>query len=135
MTSERPAQKAGGQRSKWFWKIAAIFTIFGAAGVLLIPLWNSIGVEAIQCEVVSAEPRTSSGGSRGSVSTAGVLVNTSNCGDIYVDRGVSFDNQEEVAASFTAGDEYEFDIGWFSRVIMEGILDRTPSVQDYRLLP
>lgn len=135
MTSEKPAQKPGGQRSKRFWKIAAIFTIFGAAGVLFIPLWDSIGVEAIHCEVVSAEPKTSSGGSRGSVSTPGVLVNTSNCGDIYVTPGATFDNQEDVAASFKAGDEYEFDIGWFSRVVMDGILDRNPSVQDYRLVP
>ncbi|GAA3322107.1 hypothetical protein [Paeniglutamicibacter sulfureus] len=64
-----------------------------------------------------------------------MLVNTSNCGDIYVDRGVNFDNQEEVAASFTAGDEYEFDIGWFSRVIMEGSFDQGLSAQEYRLVP
>lgn len=49
--------------------------------------------------------------------------------------GVTFDNQEEVAASFKAGEEYEFDIGWFSRVVMDGILDRNPSVQDYRRVP
>ncbi|MFL4475196.1 hypothetical protein ACIPVK_14455 [Paeniglutamicibacter sp. MACA_103] len=135
MTSEKPAQKASGQGSKWFWRVFGIFMMIGGVGVLFIPLWASIDVETIQCEVVSAEPETSSGGLRGSSSTAGVLVNTANCGDIYVSPGVTFKNQEEVAASFKAGDEYEFDIGWFSRVIMEGILDRTPSVQDYRLVP
>ena len=135
MTSGESTQKAGGQRSRWFWRIVGIFIIVGGVGGMFIPLWDSIGVEGIRCEVVSAEPRKSSGGSRGSASTAGVLVNTSNCGDIFVSHGVNFKNQEEVASSFKAGDEYEFDIGWFSRVVMEGIFNQDPSVQGYRRVP
>jgi hypothetical protein len=90
MTSEKPAQKPGGQRSKLFWKLLFIpFFIVGVGG-LFIPQWESIDIEAIQCEVVSAEPRKSSGGLRGSASTAGVLVDTANCGDIVVSSpGVS----------------------------------------------
>lgn len=135
MISEEPVQKPGGQRSKWFWRVFGIFMLIGGVGGMFIPLWESIDIEAIQCEVVSAEPRTSSGGSRGSASTAGVLVDTANCGDIVVSSGVTLKNQEEVAASFTAGDVYEFDIGWFSRVVMEGIFDQGLSAQEYRLVP
>lgn len=74
-------------------------------------VWDSIAVESIRCEVVSAEPRTSSGGSRGSASTAGVLVQTSNCGSISVSQGVTFQNKEKIASSFMKGSVFEFDIG------------------------
>jgi hypothetical protein len=48
--------------------------------------------------------------------------------------GVTFDNQDEVAASFEAGSEYEFDLGWFSRVWTKDIRQGIPSVNDYRLV-
>lgn len=47
--------------------------------------------------------------------------------------GVSFDNQDEVAASFKGGSEYEFDLGWFSRVVTKDIMHEIPSVRGYRL--
>jgi hypothetical protein len=118
----------------WYWKLAGFlffsFTIF----YMLMPVLNSFGIESIRCEVVSAKPDTSSGGSRGSASTAGVLVDTSNCGKIHVSKGVTFDSQEEVAASFKAGTEYEFDLGWFSRVVTKDIRHEIPSALDYRLV-
>jgi hypothetical protein len=99
-----------------------------------MPILNSVGVESLRCEVVAAEPKTSSGGSRGSASTAGVLVETSNCGKIVVSKGVTFDSQEEIAASFQTGSEYEFDLGWFSRVITMDIRNGIPSARAYRLV-
>jgi hypothetical protein len=103
-------------------------------GVLFSPLLDRIQVEASRCEVVSAEPRTSSGGSRGSASTASVLIETSNCGALVVNRGVTFDNQQEVASSFERGSEYEFDMGWYSRVVTKRIFNGIPTAAEYRLV-
>lgn len=72
MTSEKPAQKPGGQRSKLFWKLLFIPFFIVGVGTVFIPLWASIDVETIQCEVVSAEPKTSSGGSRLGLDVRGV---------------------------------------------------------------
>lgn len=119
---------------KWYWNLLGILLLGFGVFVLLVPVWDSIGVESIRCEIKTAKPDTSSGGSRGSASTAGVLVETSDCGSIHVSPGVTFDNQDEVAASFKAGTEYEFDIGWFSRVVTKDIKHEIPSVQDYRLV-
>jgi hypothetical protein len=47
---------------------------------------------------------------------------------------VTFDNQDQVAASFNAGTEYEFDIDWFSGVVTKDIRQELPSVQGYRLI-
>lgn len=132
--SNSPSEgKAPGQRFQRVWKIVGVFVLLSGIFVLFIPLWASMAVETIRCEVVSAEPRTSSGGSRGSASSAGVLVQTSDCGSISFSKGVTFDNRDEVAASFRAGSVYEFDIGWFSRVVMEDVLGQGYSARDYRL--
>lgn len=118
----------------WYWRLAGLvffgFTIF----YVLMPALDSVGIESIRCEISSAKSDTSSGGTRGSISTPGVLVETTNCGSIYVSSGVTFDNQDEVAASFKAGSEYEFDPGWFSRVMTKDIRQGIPSVQGYRLV-
>ncbi|MEC5192569.1 MULTISPECIES: hypothetical protein [unclassified Arthrobacter] len=119
---------------KWYWNVLGVLVLGFGAFVLLLSVWDSIGVETIRCEILTAKPETSSGGSRGSASTAGVFVETANCGSIYVSPRVTFDNQDEVAASFKPGSEYDFDIGWFSRVVTKGIRSETPSVQDYRMV-
>lgn len=129
-----PGKSAKRPTLKWYWDLLGFGLLGYGAFVLLLPVWDSIGVETIRCEIRTAKPDSSSGGSRGSASTAGVLVETSNCGSIYVSPGVTFDNQDQVAASFKAGTEYEFDIGWFSRVVTKDIRHGIPSVQDYRLV-
>ncbi len=85
--------------------------------------------------MVSASPNTNSGGSRGSASSAGVLVETSNCGMISVSQGVTFENQQEVASSFKVGKDYEFDLGGFSRLVMKDFRNGIPSARNYRLAP
>ncbi|MFW0775683.1 hypothetical protein ACLRGI_21240 [Paenarthrobacter nitroguajacolicus] len=99
--------------------------------VLLGPWLDSKDVRTFQCEVVSAEPRTSSGGTRGGASTASVLVKTTNCGTLGISRGVGFDNREEVAAEFIIGATYGFDVGWYSRTFFKNEIQ---SVRGYRLL-
>lgn len=122
------------QPLKWYWSLLGFGLLGYGAFVLFLPVWDSIGVESMRCEIRAAEPDRSSGGFRGSASTAGVLVETTNCGSIYVSPGVTFDNQDRVAASFKTGAEYEFDLGWFSRVVTKDIRKGIPSVQDYRLV-
>lgn len=119
---------------RWYWHLFG-FLFFGTTVFyLLMPVLNSFGIESLRCEVVSARPDTSSGGSRGSASTAGVLVDTVNCGKIHVSVGVTFDSEEEVAASFRPGSHYEFDLGWFSRTVTKDFRHEIPSVRDYRLV-
>ncbi|TFC45992.1 MULTISPECIES: hypothetical protein [Cryobacterium] len=111
-----------------------LFTVVVAVGVLFSPVWNTFDVESVRCVVVSAEPRTASGGLRGSVSTPAVVILTANCGPLGISRGVTSDEQEELASSFQVGAEYEFDIGWYGRVIMKHVLRGAPEVQGYRLV-
>lgn len=102
--------------------------------VVLSPVLNTIAVEPVRCVVVSAEPKTASGGLKGSVSTA-VVILTENCGPLAISRGVTSDEQQELASSFEVGAEYEFDIGWYSRVIMTSpLFDGAQEMQRYRLV-
>jgi hypothetical protein len=114
--------------------VAFLLSVVVVAGVLLSPVLNTIAVEPVRCEVVSAEPKTASGGLRGSVSTPAVVILTANCGPLGISRGVTSDEQEELASSFQVGAEYEFDIGWYGRVIMKHVLRGAPEVQGYRLV-
>lgn len=123
-------------KRRTFWLSFSVFllmvVVFG--GVMFSSQLDSIAVESVRCEVVSAEPRTSSGGLRASASTRSVLIETSNCGRLAIERGVTSDGQQELASSFQVGAEYEFDIGWLSRVIMKDVLHQIQSVQGYRLV-
>lgn len=114
-----------------FWASLAIPMFVFVAFIFAGPWLDSKDVQTFQCQVVSAEPRTSRGGSRGSVSTASVLLKTSNCGQLGISRGVSFDNREEIASTFKIGATYEFDIGWYSRTFFKNEIQ---SVRQYRLV-
>ncbi|POH59105.1 hypothetical protein C3B59_17940 [Cryobacterium zongtaii] len=102
-----------------------------AAVIFASPWLDTRVVQSIQCEVVSAEPRTTSSGSRGSVTTVSVLVKTQDCGPLAIHWGVTSDNQDEIAASFIPGATYEFDVGWFSRTFFKNGIQ---SARDYRLI-
>lgn len=132
MASENPKSKERRPRSRRWWNIGALVMFIAFLFLVSSPHLDTIAVETVRCEIVSAEPRTASGGSRGSVSTAEVLVETADCGPVVVDQGVNSENEEEVASSFAVGSEYEFDIGWYSRVVMKNVLGNLPSAQDYR---
>lgn len=127
---ERNARTPG---RKWSSRIVVIVIVVVVAGFLLSPRLDSIAVETVRCEVTSAAPKTASGGSRGSASSPAVLIQTSNCGPLEISEGVTFDERQEVASSFEVGAEYDFDIGWFSRVVMKDLLDEIQTVRDYRL--
>ena len=138
MTKEMPTMgnpatpKATKPRTFWLSFIVFLLMVVFGVGVLFGPELDSLAVESVRCEVVSAEPRTSSGGLRASASTRSVLIETSNCGRLAIERGVTSDGQQELASSFQVGAEYEFDIGWLSRVIMKDVLHQIQSVQGYR---
>lgn len=132
-TGDSSQRRGRSPRTKTLWNIIGVFILVFGGFLLGIPWWDSMGVETQRCEVVSAEPRTSSGGSRGSASTAGVLIETS-CGKFDLSQRVTRDTREEIAASFVVGTEYDFDTGWFSRVVMVDLLDEIGSIRDYRLV-
>lgn len=118
---------------KWLYRLGGLLILVIGGGALFSAQLDSMAIESVRCVVVSAEPKTASGGLRGSVSTPAVLVQTSNCGPIEVSKGVTFDRRQEVASSFKVGAEYDFEIGWFSRVVMKDFLHQIQSAQDYRL--
>ncbi|WP_434993126.1 hypothetical protein [Arthrobacter sp. Ld5] len=124
-------QRGSSPRKNALWGTITVLILVVGGFLLGIPVWNSMGIETQRCEVVSAEPMTSSGGSRGSASTKGVLIETS-CGKFELSQGVTRDTQEEIAASFVVGAEYDFETGWFSRVVMIDLLDEIGSIRDYR---
>ena len=130
----RPRWATAWHRVRNFAVLSAVLVVLAGFSTIASssPL-DRIDVQTFRCEIVSAEPRTSSGGSRGSASTASLLIETS-CGPIVVDKGVSSDNQEEVASSFEPGSEYDFDIGWFSRVVMKDVLRELPTADHYGIV-
>jgi len=128
------ARNANRPKLKWYWKWPGITLLAFTVFYMLMPALDSFAVESLRCKVVSAKSESSSGGSRGSATTAGVLVETADCGRIYISKGVTFDSQDEVAASFSAGSSYEFDLGWFSRVVTKDIRNGIPTARDYRLV-
>ena len=126
--------KATKPKTFWWSFVAFLLMVVVVGGVLFSPVLDSIAVESVRCVVVSAEPDTASGGSRGSASTPSVDIETSNCGPLDISTGVTFDGRQELASSFQAGAEYEFDIGWYSRVIMTNVFHGSQAVQGYRLV-
>ena len=110
--------------------LAILMVVFGVV-ILAGPWLDTRDVQSIRCEVVSAEPRTTSSGLRGSVTSRSVVVKTQNCGPLAFHWGVTRDNQDELAASFTTGATYEFDIGWYNRTFFKNGIQ---SVRDYRLI-
>ncbi|WP_052274383.1 hypothetical protein [Arthrobacter sp. L77] len=118
----------------YLWGLTTVLILVVGGFLLGIPLWNTMGIETRRCEVVSAGPMTSSGGSRGSASTAGVLIGTSSCGSLELSQGVTRDTRDEIAASFVIGAEYDIETGWFSRVVMIELLDEIGSIRSCRLV-
>lgn len=132
-TGEASGMTAGKRPTlKWYWNLGGALLLGLSVFLMLMPVWDSMGIESVRCEVASAKGETNSGGSRGSASTPGVLVETTDCGRISISEGVTFDNRGVIAASFEPGSEYEFDIGWFSRVVLRDIQRGVPTAQDYR---
>jgi hypothetical protein len=121
-------------RAEWLSWVGFLLMLVVFGGVVFGGQLDAMTVETVHCVVVSAEPDTASGGSRGSASTPAVLIETSNCGRLDISRGVTFDGRQKLASSFEVGAEYEFDIGWFSRVIMKYVFRGSQAVQGYRLL-
>lgn len=103
-----------------------VFTLFIGP-----PLENNV-LTTWRCTVTSAEPRESSGGFKGSSSLPSVLLHTTECGDVVLQRGVTFDNSARVAAAFEPG-VYDFQVGWVSAHIMP--LIGLASVQSYEAVP
>jgi hypothetical protein len=133
-TGSPASPKATKPDTFWLSLVAFFLMVVVFLGVMFSQQLDSVAVETVRCEVVSAEPRSSSGGSRGAASTPSVLIQTSNCGRLAITEGVTFDGRQEVASSFQVGAEYEFDIGWFSRVIMKDVLHQIQSVGAHRLV-
>lgn len=83
-----------------------------------------------RCDVTSAEPRESSGGMKGSSTLPSVLLRTTDCGDVVLQKGVTFDNSAALAGDFRPG-VYDLRIGWVSANIIRLIPNGLPEVQSY----
>lgn len=89
----------------------------------------------VTCGVISAEGRmVGGGGLRGSSgSVSAVVVETENCSQVIVKRGVSSQNMDEVASFFENGNLYDFKMGPVSRKLAElPWVPTSPSATDYR---
>ena len=117
----------------WYWRLVGGLVLVSGAFVLLMPFGESVGIENGRCEVTSAKPNTNSGGSRGSASITGILVETADCGKISVSNGVTFDHQEAIAASFKGGSSYESESGWYSRGVLRDSQKAIPTARKYEL--
>ncbi|KTS03934.1 hypothetical protein RSA3_15685 [Microbacterium testaceum] len=102
--------------------------ILAAVGVILIPQWDNIGIEGRECTVTGAQAASSGGGRSPTLPI--VRIETSDCGALAWQEGVTFDNNAEVAETFSPG-VYVIRMGWFSRVVMPLLPDGLPTVKSY----
>ncbi|WP_153003337.1 hypothetical protein [Microbacterium testaceum] len=114
-------------------KLVALLTVFAlmilaAVGVILIPQWDNIGIEGRECTVTGAQAASSGGGRSPTLPI--VRIETSDCGALAWQEGVTFDNNAEVAETFSPG-VYVIRMGWFSRVVMPLLPDGLPTVKSY----
>ncbi|MDQ1054626.1 MULTISPECIES: hypothetical protein [Micrococcaceae] len=127
-----PVARAFKAASPWIWRLCGgAFLLFALVMVVTI-FGDSWDVRTVRCDVVSAAPSTSSGGTRGSASTAGVQLETSDCGPVHYSDGVSFENRDQIASSITPG-EYDFEMGWSSRVLGVEMRQIMPTARGYRV--
>lgn len=134
MRRRRAERLARNVRYRWVGVLVAWVAL--VACIVTVAWFVSINVDIRpeRCTVVSAVPDSSSGGSRGSASTPGVLVRTEECGPIHVAWGVTFDSEEEVAGNFEAGAVWEFDLSWGNREVNRKWLKIVPFAKNQRLV-
>lgn len=101
-----------------------VFTLFIGP-----PLENNV-LTTWRCTVTSAEPRQSNGGFKGSSSLPSVRLHTTECGDVVLQWGITFDNSARVAADFLPG-VYDFQVGWVSAHLMPLLPNGLPAVKSY----
>ncbi|MEV8240415.1 hypothetical protein AB0O90_09285 [Microbacterium testaceum] len=123
------ARKARGRPLKAV-LVLGIFAVLllAAVAVFLIPQWDNIGIEGRECTVTGAQAASSGGGRSPTLPI--VRIETSDCGALAWQEGVTFDNNAEVAETFTPG-VYVIRMGWFSRVVMPLLPDGLPTVKSY----
>jgi len=110
---------------------ALTLMMVAAVGVILIPVWDDIGIEGRECTVTGAKAASSGGGRSPTLPI--VRIETDDCGALSWDQGVTFDNSDEIAASFAPG-VYDIEMGWFSRRIMPLLPDGLPTVKSFTFL-
>ncbi|GAA3589350.1 hypothetical protein GCM10022198_11530 [Klugiella xanthotipulae] len=71
-------------------------------------------------------------GNRSSVSAWRVIVHTRECNDITLAAGITTKDIEQLTASFTPGEAYEFKMGWLSQRAATGFPFFTPTATDFR---
>lgn len=123
------------ERYKWVGTLVAwLMLVAGVIVVAWFVVTTWVDVRPVRCTVVSAVPDSSSGGSRGGASIAGVLVETQECGPIQVTWGVTSSTEEEVAESFRAGAVWDFDMTWGAREVNRHWLRIIPAAKNQRLI-
>jgi hypothetical protein len=129
MSERRPRRRP----SRKLVALLAVFAlmILAGVGVILIPQWDNIGIEGRECTVTGAQAASSGGGRSPTLPI--VRIETSDCGALALQDGITFDNNTEVAATITPG-VYEIGMGWFSRVVMPLLPDGLPTVKSYELI-
>ncbi|MDQ1075118.1 MULTISPECIES: hypothetical protein [Microbacterium] len=110
---------------------ALTLMMLAALGVVLIPIWDDIGIEGRECTVTGASAASSGGGRSPTLPI--VRIETNDCGALSWQQGVTFDNSAEIAASFAPG-VYNIETGWFSRTIMPLLPDGLPTVKSFTFL-
>ncbi|MET4003575.1 hypothetical protein ABIB48_002307 [Arthrobacter sp. UYCu511] len=108
-------QKPGsGVRRAWMKVILmlAIPVLFLVWVIIVVPalvIYDSFHPVAVQCTVKSTSLYE---GSKRYVPFR-VIIETDDCGDVSVARGVTAENQQDIADSFVLGERYEFTVGKF----------------------
>lgn len=95
-----------------FGLVGFLFCLLGIFG-LAAPSLDQINPIWTQCEVYSSAPFH---GGRGGTSYAVIL--STNCGQVWVAKGVDSDNVNQVARAFRPKTDYEFKFGWLSQIVL-----------------
>ena len=117
--------------AKWLSRLGGLLILVGGGGACSARSWTrslSKGCAVWWCRRAEYGVRRAerigvdAGGSRSDVELR----------PIEVSKEVTFDQRQGLASSFRVGAEYDFEIDWFSRVVMNGFLHQIQSAQDYR---
>lgn len=121
--------------SVWLLSVAVILSMF-VFGPITLRAYDRSHPKMLTCEVFSAEATSVSVSSTNLSSTTipQVDVTTRNCGVLTIQRGITDENRDRVAASLKPGDwEFVVGAGSFDLRGMLGFLRVRPEVVSYRI--
>jgi len=131
--------ESGGQSYRKFFFLLVLFVVLP---VLLLGVAPGVAEQydrshlmTVTCDVVDASPASTSSRSLRGIGATGVqvVIETSDCGKLLLQKGVSDQNAASLATELSRGRTHEFQVGpvaWNTKAIT-GLMDVSPEAYSY----